>query len=183
MRISLQSFLILIFVAPTALAQPDYRVGVAVTEVVGPFQPLTTNEAFDTLMAQLREKAPNVEFVKVESEGVEFSEAAVLGKSHGFDVLMWGTIRFKDDAVEERLFPDRPTKNSVSAEADIKVYSVEREQFILRTATWVTSDEWTTQKREDLSDRQLAERCLDRAATALVGAVKRRKDTGWFQRH
>jgi hypothetical protein len=183
MILRLQTLALILLASTAVLAQPDYRVGVAVPEVVGPFQPLTTQEAFDTLMSELREKAPTAEFVAVDAKGVEFSDAAALGKSQGFDVLMWGTIRFKENSSDERIFSERPSKNTISAEVDIKVYSVEKEQFVLGNATWVTSDEWTTQSQEDVSDRQLAERCLGRAAKALVGAAKRRKETGWFQRH
>ena len=179
MILRLQTLALILLTTTVVLAQPDYRVGVAVPEVVGPFQPLATQEAFDTLMRELREQAPNAEFVPVDAKGVEFSDASALGKSNGFDVLMWGTIRFKDG----RQVPERPSKSSISAEVDIKVFSVEKEQFVLRNATWVTSDEWTAQKQQDLSDSQLAERCLARAAKALVGAAKRRTETDWFQRH
>jgi hypothetical protein len=166
-----------------AFAQPEYRVGIVVPEVVGPFQPLTTDEAFSTLMVDLRKRATNAEFEVVDATGVDFSDASALGKEKGFDVLMWGTIRFKDNSSTDRLFSERPSKNTVSAEVDIKVYSVEKSEFVLRSATWVTSDAWTGKKQEELSDRDLARRCLERAAEALVGAARRRNETGWFQRH
>lgn len=182
MTFRIQLLLAILLTAVTAFAQPEHRVGISRPDLVGPYQPFTADEAFNTLLEELRRQGPTIEFVVIDATGVDFEDAAELGKEKGLDFLMWGTLRFKNQTPTVRAFEDRPAEKTVSAEVDIKVYCIEKEEFMLRQPTWVSADTWSSKNREALSHQELAQECLSRAAAALASAVKLRAENGWFER-